>query len=239
MLSLEQDYTGADFNASIKAMNPSMLDGGLTGIFVGSYMQSVTPRLALGLEGVWQRAAVDHGPEMAMSYAARYRGEDWVGSAQMLAQGGVQASYWRRLTEKVEAGVDVTLQFAGLNGGMMGGRGGKEGVTTLGAKYDFRASSFRAQVDSQGRLGCLLEKRVAPPVQVTFAGEIDHAKVYHALTSSFIVNLLTQLDRTKPRLAWPYQLKPPMRKSWPSKRPPAPPCHRRSKPSPPPSIHLY
>ncbi|EON64100.1 mitochondrial import receptor subunit TOM40 [Coniosporium apollinis CBS 100218] len=176
MLSLEQDYTGADFNASIKAMNPSMLDGGLTGIFVGSYMQSVTPRLALGLEGVWQRAAVDHGPEMAMSYAARYRGEDWVGSAQMLAQGGVQASYWRRLTEKVEAGVDVTLQFAGLNGGMMGGRGGKEGVTTLGAKYDFRASSFRAQVDSQGRLGCLLEKRVAPPVQVTFAGEIDHAK---------------------------------------------------------------
>jgi len=52
----------------------------------------------------------------------------------------------------------------------------KEGTTTLGVKYDFRMSSFKAQVDSQGRLGCLLEKRVAPPVTVSFFGEIDHVK---------------------------------------------------------------
>lgn len=179
MFSIENDYTGNDFMASIKAMNPSMLDGGLTGIFIGSYMQSVTPSLALGLEGVWQRAAMTHGPEMLLSYAARYKGLDWIASAQLLAQGGIQGSYWRRLTEKVEAGVDVNLQFAGLGGagGMMGGGMRKEGVTTIGAKYDFKMSSFRAQIDSQGRLGALLEKRVAPPVQVTFAGELDHFKV--------------------------------------------------------------
>ncbi|TKA59912.1 hypothetical protein B0A49_10490 [Cryomyces minteri] len=179
MFSPEIDYTGSDFSASIKSMNPSFLDGGLTGIFIGSYLQSVTPRLSLGLEAVWQRAAVGYGPEHAVSYAARYKGDDWIASAQLLAQGGVQTSYWRRLTDKVEAGVDANLQFAGLGlggaGGMMGG-GRKEGVATLGAKYDFRASSFRAQVDSQGNLGCLLEKRVAPPVQVTFAGELDHVK---------------------------------------------------------------
>jgi mitochondrial import receptor subunit TOM40 len=59
---------------------------------------------------------------------------------------------------------------------MMGGPT-KEGVATLGAKYEFSRSIFRAQVDSQGKIGCLLEKVVAPPVRMTFAGEMDHAKV--------------------------------------------------------------
>ena len=60
---------------------------------------------------------------------------------------------------------------------MMGGPMRKEGVTTVGAKYDFRMSTFRAQVDSTGKLSCLLEKRVAPPVQLTFAADMDHFKV--------------------------------------------------------------
>jgi mitochondrial import receptor subunit TOM40 len=52
----------------------------------------------------------------------------------------------------------------------------KEAQMTLGAKYDFRASTFRAQVDTTGRLSCLLEKRVAPAVTLTFSGDIDHFK---------------------------------------------------------------
>lgn len=178
MVQLENDYTGDDFTASIKAVNPSLIEGGLTGIFMASYLQSVTPRLALGLEAMWQRAAMTHGPEALISYAAKYKGDDWIASAQIQAQGAIQTSYWRRLTDKVEAGVDVNLQFAGLSGaGAMMGPMKNEGVTTLGAKYDFRASVFRAQIDSQGKLGCLLEKRIAPPVSLTFAGEIDHFKV--------------------------------------------------------------
>lgn len=176
-ISLEQDYTGDDFTAQLKSINPSVLEGGLTGMFIGSYMQSITPRLALGLEGVWQKPGGEMGPEAALSYAARYKGDDWIGSLQLLTQGGLQGSYWRRLTDKVETGVDVNLQFAGLGGGnpMMGPR--KEGTATLGAKYEFSRSIFRAQVDSQGKIGCLLEKMVAPPVRLTFAGEMDHAKV--------------------------------------------------------------
>ena len=118
------------------------------------------------------------GPEAALSYAGRYKGDDWIASAQLLTQGGLQLSYWRKLMDKVETGVDVNLQFAGLSGAnaMMGGAR-KEGVATLGTKYEFSRSIFRAQVDSQGKLGCLLEKVVAPPVRVTFAGELDHAKV--------------------------------------------------------------
>ena len=178
MLQLDSDYTGKDFTASIKSMNPSILEGGLSGAFIGSYLQSVTPSLALGVEAVWQRIAMSQGPETVLSYCAKYKGQDWIGTAQLTGQGALSTSYWRRLTEQVQAGVDLNLQFApGLGGGgLMGAGARKEGTTTVGAKYDFRTSSFRAQVDSTGKLSCLLEKRVLPPVQITFAGEMDHFK---------------------------------------------------------------
>jgi mitochondrial import receptor subunit TOM40 len=190
MFSVEQDYTGADFTASAKAMNPSILEGGITGIFVGDYLQSITPRLALGLNAVWQRAAMNQGPETMISYAARYKGDDWIGTAQLATLGTLRLSYWRRLAEKVEAGVAVELAAApgmALGPGVMTPMR-KEGTATVGAKYDFRASTFRAQVDSQGKVSCLLDKRIAPAVQVTFSGEIDHVKVRSPiLRSEFIL----------------------------------------------------
>ncbi|KAG7109474.1 Mitochondrial import receptor subunit tom40 like protein [Verticillium longisporum] len=136
------------------------------------YLQSVTPKLALGLETVWQRAGLTQGPEMATSYSLRYKSDDWVATAQLQAQGALNTSYWRRLSEKVQAGCDLTLSLA-PSGGMMGGIQ-KEGIATMGAKYDFRMSTFRAQVDSKGKLSCLLEKRIAAPVMMTFAADVDH-----------------------------------------------------------------
>jgi mitochondrial import receptor subunit TOM40 len=184
MAQFDNEYVGDDFTASIKTLNPSIIDGGLTGIFIGSYLQSVTPSLALGLEAIWQRSALNQGPETAISYCAKYKGSDWIASAQLAAGGQIRTSYWRRLTDKVEAGVDLNLQFAGLSGaGMMGGMR-KEGTTTVGAKYDFRMSTFRAQVDSTGKLSCLLEKIIAPPVQLTFAADMDHFKVCFSTSSS-------------------------------------------------------
>ncbi|MCJ1312785.1 translocase of outer mitochondrial membrane [Agyrium rufum] len=179
MIQVDNEYTGDDFSASLKTLNPSMLEGGLTGTFIGSYMQSVTPRLALGLETLWQRTALSQGPDTAVSYAARYKGNDWIASAALQAQGAIVTSYWRRLTDKVEAGADLNLQFApglGGAGGLMGPGSRKEGVANLGVKYDFRASTFRAQLDSTGRISCLLDKRVAPMIQLSVAAELDHSK---------------------------------------------------------------
>lgn len=178
LIQFDNDYTGDDFSASIKAMNPSVLQGSLTGIFIGSYLQSLTPSLALGLEGIWQRQAPTTRPETVISYAGRYKGSDWVASAQVSPQGTIGASYWKKLTEKVEAGADLQLQFApgpGGAGGMFGGLR-REGTATVGAKYDFVASTFRAQVDSSGKVAAYLEKRVTPVVGLTFAGEIDQVK---------------------------------------------------------------
>src|SRR5277367_3566912 len=115
MVQFDNEYTGNDFTASLKTLNPSAIDGGLTGIFIGSYLQSVTPNLALGLEAVWQRAGLTEGPQTALSYCGKYKGSDWIASAQLQAQGTISASYWRKLTDKVEAGVDLNLAFAGLN----------------------------------------------------------------------------------------------------------------------------
>ncbi|KAI1941192.1 translocase of outer mitochondrial membrane [Ophidiomyces ophidiicola] len=176
LLQIDNDYTGSDFSASLKTFNPSFLDGSPTGIYIGSYLQSITPGLALGLEAMWQRAGLSARPETAISYCARYKGQDWIASAQLQAQGAVNASYWRKLSDKVEAGVDLNLQFSPSGNPMMGGSLKREGNATVGAKYEFRASTFRAQLDSSGKIGCLLEKRVAMPISLTFAGEIDQVK---------------------------------------------------------------
>ena len=190
VVQFDNEYTGDDFSASLKALSPSIMEGGLTGIVIGSYLQSITPKFALGFEGVWQRAALNARPETAMSYCARYKGSDWIASAQYLAAGSLGASYWRKLTDKVEAGVDCQLQFAPGVGGGMFATPRREGTTTVGVKYNFAAAVYRAQVDSAGKIGMVLEKRVAPPVTITCAAEIDHSKVTYTPTAALIACML-------------------------------------------------
>ncbi|KAI2623346.1 eukaryotic porin-domain-containing protein [Hypoxylon sp. NC1633] len=186
MTSIEHEYTGKDFTSSVKMLNPSYLEGGLTGIYILSHLQSVTRKLALGIEAVWQRAALNQPPESAMSYCAKYKSDEWIATAQFHAQGALNATYWRKLSEKVQAGVDMTLQISPGPGGLMGAGIQKEGITSVGVKYDFRMSTFRAQIDSKGKLGCILEKRMAPQVMMSFCADVDHftqsAKVGLGLT---------------------------------------------------------
>lgn len=185
MAQWETEYTGNDFTLSVKAVNPSSLEGGLTGIYIGQYMQSITSRLALGLEAMWQRQALSVPPDAALAYCGKYKTADWIATMQLSASGGLNTTYWRRLSDKVQAGVDMSLSFADAPGGAMMGGGPlqKEGAATFGAKYDFRMSTFRAQLDSNGKLSCLLEKRVAAPVMMTIGADVDHTTV-SSLTSN-------------------------------------------------------
>ena len=202
MVQLEANYKGADFSADIKAMNPSILDASnkFTGIFIGSYLQSVTPKLALGLETMWQRQAGDEPPTALTSYAMRYKSDEWIASGTLLpTQGILQGAYWRRLSKTVEAGLDINMSLLGTLSGAAGGAGAlggmgpmagapkNEGTATLGAKYDFRSSVFRGQIDTSGKVAAVLEKRIVPMVTFTFAGEMDHSKVcYPRLRSTLL-----------------------------------------------------
>ncbi|KAG4303127.1 hypothetical protein PCK1_000465 [Pneumocystis canis] len=176
VVQLEQDYQGPDTSINLKYMNPSFLDNGLTGIIVGSFLQTITPKLALGIEGVWQKPPLAVGPEdMTLSYVARYVEKNWIATAQLASQGIYSLTYWCRLSPKVQVGSECQLITASPSIAPLGVIK-KEGVTAIGAKYEFMNSVFRAQVDTTGKVSCLLEKRLANTLMFTFSGELDHFK---------------------------------------------------------------
>jgi mitochondrial import receptor subunit TOM40 len=166
MIQVEHDYRGSDFCVNTKALNPWPTD--LTGIFIGSYLQSVTKNLALGVETLWQRPAPGMS-EVSTSYLAKLTGEEksWIATAQFQPAGIIQATYWQKLSEKLDVGADLQLIASPAR---------RDAIATLGAKWDLRMSMFRAQVDSTGKVSALLEQRFAPTFAFLVSGEIDHFK---------------------------------------------------------------
>jgi mitochondrial import receptor subunit TOM40 len=167
MIQLEHDYQGSDFTLNAKALNPWPAD--LTGIFIGSYLQSVTKNLALGFESLYQHPTPLMS-DFSTSYLAKYTStnKNWIATAQIQPAGIVQATYWQKLSEKVEVAADLQL---------IASSGRRDAIATLGAKYDLRMATFRAQVDSSGKVSALLEQRFAPTFAFLVSGEIDHFKV--------------------------------------------------------------
>lgn len=166
MIQLEHDYQGQDYSLNAKAVNPWPAD--LTGIYIGSYFQSVTKNLALGVETLYQRPTPDMS-DFTTSYLAKITSDDknWIATAQVQPSGILQATYWQKLHEKVEVAADLQLMASPQR---------RDAIATLGAKYDLRMSTFRAQLDSTGKVSALLEQRFAPTFAFLVAGEIDHFK---------------------------------------------------------------
>lgn len=167
LLQLEHDYQGLDYSVNAKAVNPWPTD--LTGIFVGSYLQSLTKNIALGVELLYQRPSPDMS-ELSPSYLAKYMSSDstTIATAQFQPSGILQATYWRKLSEKVEVAADLQVIASQTR---------RDAIATLGAKYDLRLSTFRTQIDSSGKVSALLEQRFTPAFAFLMSGEIDHFKV--------------------------------------------------------------
>ncbi|KAG1753469.1 eukaryotic porin-domain-containing protein [Suillus lakei] len=166
MIQLEHDYQGQDYSLNAKAVNPWPAD--LTGIYIGNYLQSVTKNLALGVETLYQRPTPDMS-EFTTSYLAKVTSDDknWIATAQVQPSGILQATYWQKLHEKVEVAADLQLMASPQR---------RDAIATLGAKYDLRMATFRAQLDSTGKVSALLEQRFAPTFAFLVSGEIDHFK---------------------------------------------------------------
>ncbi|KAI3406504.1 TOM40 [Candida oxycetoniae] len=180
MVQLEQDYQANDFSINLKTLNPNFLYGGFSGVAVASLLQSLTPKFALGLEAMYSKQPLSP-PDTAVSYVARYNNDGkWIASAQIQAQGALIASFWRKVSDKVEAGLETQIaatmkQVADPLMGV-GFEPVIDGTTTIGAKYEYRTAVFRGQLDSKGKVSAFLEKRILPTVSVLFSGEIDQFK---------------------------------------------------------------
>lgn len=177
IVQLEQDYFGSDFTLNFKAMNPSFLSGQFSGVVTGSILQSLTKSLSVGIETVYSASAQADGlSNAASSYFLRYATPSWIASSQFLATGSATFSFWRKIADKVEAGLETNVGVNAQQAMMMGTPPTLEGTTAIAAKYEFRQSVFRGQIDSDGKVACLVERRVLPILGLTFGGELDHAK---------------------------------------------------------------
>ncbi|CDZ97294.1 Translocase of outer mitochondrial membrane complex, subunit TOM40 [Phaffia rhodozyma] len=184
MVQLEQEFSLPGETLTLKAINPSLTDG--TGIYITSLLGAVTPRLSLGFETILQKPT----PEISQSVTsllAKWTSvltpgnpiptpmaptgtpafHEWTATVQAQMAGIVSATYHHRLSDKVDVGADLNVVMAG---------GRREATATVGAKYDFRMATFRAQLDSTGKTSMLLEQRFAPTFSFLVSGEIDHMK---------------------------------------------------------------
>ncbi|GAA5893976.1 hypothetical protein JCM5296_004123 [Sporobolomyces johnsonii] len=189
MFSVEHDRVGKDYTLSLKSYNPSPTD--LTGTYMAAYLQSLTPHFALGVETMYQRPTPDM-EDCSVGYMAKWHDvkkdeqgqplkDSWIATAQVMSQGIWQATYWKKLADKVDAGVDL-IAIPALNPRE------RKAVATAGVKYDFRMATFRGQVDSTGKVSALLEQRLSPLFAFLVAGEIDHVKS----SSKFGVGLMIE-----------------------------------------------
>jgi hypothetical protein len=108
MIQLEHDYLGLVYTLKSKAINPSVLDS--SDIYAGSYLQSVTKHLALGIETLYQWAAHDQ-TKMSLLYLAKLTGSDgkWIVMAQFQPIGVLQTTYWHKLSEKATVNFQYIL----------------------------------------------------------------------------------------------------------------------------------
>ncbi|CCE63003.1 hypothetical protein TPHA_0D03680 [Tetrapisispora phaffii CBS 4417] len=188
MCQLEQDIKGSDFSINFKTLNPTfqLLNASeiFTGVAVGSLLQNVTPNLALGLEVLYSRSQSGTPADSGVSYLTRYvsTNKNWIFSGQLQANGAAIASFWRKVSPNVEAGIETTLQAGMIPitdpvvGTPVGIQPTIEGSTTVGAKYEYRQSVYRGTIDSNGKIACFLEKKILPTLSILFSGEIDHFK---------------------------------------------------------------
>ncbi|KAF8334310.1 eukaryotic porin-domain-containing protein [Cantharellus anzutake] len=166
MLQVEQDHQGSDYSWNLKTVNPSPTD--LSGLYVGSYLQSVTKNLALGCETLYHSALLPGQPsDFSTSFLAKYAAKEWIATAQLQPAGILQATYWHKLGEKLEVAADLQVIVSPFR---------RDAVATVGARYNLRTATFRAQLDSSGKVSALLEQQLAPTFAFLVAGEIDHVK---------------------------------------------------------------
>eukprot|EP00871_Galdieria_phlegrea_P001444 jgi/Galph1/22/GphlegSOOS_G4884.1 len=147
------DYRGSDFCGQLKLGN--------MGIAAVSYLQSVTPNLALGGEGFYQGTT----QFSAITAAGRYVTSDGIATCTIASFGPLVASYCHRVNPRVTLATEFFWDLRS-----------RDSLVTAGYKFDLRQASIIGQIDSNGRVAALLEEKINPGLSFLLSGEIDHSR---------------------------------------------------------------
>eukprot|EP00160_Parvularia_atlantis_P018052 Unigene6480_Nuclearia_a/m.19950 Unigene6480_Nuclearia_a/g.19950 ORF Unigene6480_Nuclearia_a/g.19950 Unigene6480_Nuclearia_a/m.19950 type:complete len:301 (-) Unigene6480_Nuclearia_a:27-929(-) len=160
----EVEYSAGDQSTNFKLINPNLFEG--TGVCTLSYLQSVTRRLVLGVEGT-----ASLGPQRAinssLAFVARLSTDNAVVNVNATTNGNLQLSYYQKVNEQISIASELE---AGISSQQ------RDSIFTMGTKFDLRAATLRAQLDSTGKVAVVLEEKVNPAFSVLLSGELDHWK---------------------------------------------------------------
>lgn len=174
---MSADYRGKDFTSSLTLANIDLI--GESGVAVGHYLQSVTPRLALGAELAYQYGAQVPGGQIAiLSVAGKYRAADYTMSGTVGAA-GAHLCYWQRCSEQVQFGCELETNLRM-----------QEAVGSVGYQVDLPKADlvFRGMVDSNWTVGAILEKKLQPmPFTFALSGMLNHPKSQFRLGCGLII----------------------------------------------------
>lgn len=151
--SWDLDYRSADSCSQLK-----FASGGVVAV---SYLQSVTPWLALGGEGFYQ----GQSGFSALTFAGKYSHGPGTASLSLASFGPVIASYVHRINPRVAFASELFID----------GRT-RDSHLTVGYRFDLKNATVVGHLDSAGRVAATLEERINPALSLTLSGELDHAK---------------------------------------------------------------
>ncbi|KAK2966586.1 hypothetical protein RJ640_025271 [Escallonia rubra] len=146
------DYKGSDFRTQLQLGNGAL--------FGGSYIQSVTPHLALGGEVFW---AGQHR-KSGIGYAARYNTDKMVATGQVASTGMVALSYVQKVSEKVSLASDFMFNYMS-----------RDVTASLGYDYILRQCRLRGKIDSNGCTAAFLEERLNMGLNFILSAELTSA----------------------------------------------------------------
>ncbi|OXU29856.1 hypothetical protein TSAR_003026 [Trichomalopsis sarcophagae] len=176
-VQMTADYRGDTYSLSVTLGNPDILNN--SGLMVLHYLQSVTPKLALGGEMIYQQGpAVPNGYISIVSLAGRYiNGDSTISGSLGLA--GCHLCFYQRASQQVQVGAELEV-----NSRM------QEAVATIGYQVDLPKADlvFKGSVDSNWTVGAVLEKKLQPlPFTFALSGMLNHNKNQFRLGCGLII----------------------------------------------------
>lgn len=147
------DYKGYDYQARL-----TMGNNAYYGI---NYMQSVTPKLSLGGEGIW----LGHQRKSSMGLAARYKADTVICTGHVKSEGQINFTYVQRLSDKLSVASDFVYNW-----------NSREANTSMAFDYLIRQCRLRGRVNTNYCTTAYLEEKLTSGLTFLLSAELDHIR---------------------------------------------------------------